>query len=107
LLVVNEVEARVLGRHLDRYGGLLVTTYGSRGAVLSREGKVLASATPPKVEVVDTTGAGDAFTAALTVALVGGMDAGRALDLACRCGALATTRAGAQSSPHVQELENF
>jgi ribokinase len=107
LLVINEIEARVLGRHLDRYGGLLATTYGSKGAVLSREGKVLASAVPPKVNVVDTTGAGDAFTAALTLALVHGMNAEQALDLACRCGALATTRAGAQSSPRAEDLENF
>lgn len=107
LLVINEVEARVLGRHLDRYGGLLATTYGSRGAILSREGRVLASAVPPKVKVVDTTGAGDAFTAALTVALVSEMDAGRALDLACLCGALATTKPGAQSSPHAKDMGTF
>ena len=49
--------------------------------------------------VVDTTGAGDAFTAALTVALVGGKEPQEALEYACITGALATTKLGAQSSP--------
>lgn len=107
LLVVNEIEARVLGASLEQYGGLLATTFGAKGAVLSREGRVLASAIPPKVRAIDTTGAGDAFTAALTVALVSGMDADHALELACQCGAYSTTRAGAQSSPRVSELHAF
>jgi ribokinase len=103
LLVVNEIEARALGGKLKGYGGLLVTTYGGRGAVLSREGREIARAGSPKVEVVDTTGAGDTFTAALTVALAGGLDGSKALRLACECGALATTRAGAQTSPTMAE----
>ena len=104
LLVVNEIEARSIGKNLQNFAGLLATTFGSRGAVLSRNGTEIASATPPVVKVVDTTGAGDAFTAALTVALASGLEPVPALDLACRCGALATTRAGAQSSPTINEL---
>ena len=104
LLVVNEIEARSLGGELDSYRGLLATTYGSKGAVLSRNGQQIAKAKPPKVNVVDTTGAGDAFTAALTVALVSGMEPQAALDQACVVGALATTKMGAQSSPTMKEL---
>ncbi len=107
LLVVNEIEARALGSELDSYHGLLASTFGARGAVLSRNGQPIASAKPPAVEVVDTTGAGDAFTAALTIALVSGMQPQAALELACVVGALATTKMGAQSSPTRIELQQF
>ncbi len=104
LLVVNEIEAQALGKELEAYQGLLATTYGGKGAVLSRNGTQVAEAKPPKVNVVDTTGAGDAFTAALTVALVSGMEEQAALEHACVVGALTTTKLGAQSSPTAAEI---
>ena len=108
LLVVNEIEAQALGSELENFHGLLASTYGARGAVLSHNGRQIARATPPEVDVLDTTGAGDAFTAALTVALVSGMKPQLALEEACIVGALATTKLGAQSSPgrlEVQQLQ--
>ena len=107
LLVVNEIEAQTLGAELDCFTGLLATTFGSRGAVLSRGGAEIARARPPTVEVVDTTGAGDAFTAALTVALVRGLAPQQSLEMACVAGALTTTRMGAQSSPAVDEVSRL
>ncbi len=107
LLVVNEIEARTLGTELDNYRGLLACTYGSDGAVLSRNGKQVAKAKPPRVNAVDTTGAGDAFTAALTVALVSGMEPQVALQRACVVGALTTTKMGAQSSPTLTEIQQL
>ena len=104
LLVVNEIEAETLGKELDIYTGLLAITYGGEGAVLSRGGQQVARARPPKVDVVDTTGAGDAFTAALTVALVSGMEPQSALERACVVGALTTTKMGAQSSPLATDI---
>ena len=53
---------------------------------------------PPKVTVVDTTGAGDCFVAALTVALLEEQSERYALEFACAAGAWATTKAGAQPS---------
>ena len=107
LLVVNEIEARALGSELDCFHGLLASTFGARGAVLSRNGQQIAKAKSPKVDVVDTTGAGDAFTAALTVALVSGMKPQLALEQACIVGALATTKLGAQSSPTRLEIQQL
>jgi len=104
LLVVNEIEAETLGKELESFTGLLATTYGGNGAVLSRNGEEVARAIPPKVNVVDTTGAGDAFTAALTVALVSGTKPKPALQHACIVGALTTTKMGAQSSPRLEDL---
>lgn len=107
LLVVNEIEARALGSELENFHGLLASTYGARGAVLSHNGRQIARATPPEVDVLDTTGAGDAFTAALTVALVSGMKPQLALEEACIVGALATTKLGAQSSPGLLEVQQL
>jgi ribokinase len=104
LLIVNEVEARCLGPELEQFAGWLAVTYGARGAVLKRNGLEVASAQPPQVEVIDTTGAGDAFTAALVVGMVSGMSPESALQRACLAGALTATRAGAQSSPLLAEL---
>jgi ribokinase len=107
LLVVNELEAKALGSALQNYHGLLATTFGSAGAVLSRRGQEIARAQPPKVTAVDTTGAGDTFTAALTVGLVEGMTPEAALQRACLAAAISVTRPGAQGSPTLQELTEF
>ncbi|MGD8384280.1 MAG: ribokinase, partial [Lysobacterales bacterium] len=106
LLVVNELEAEYLELEPAGYDGLLAITYGRRGAALYRRGSVIARAAPPPVEAVDTTGAGDAFTAALTLALVSGMQPQAALERACLVGALTTRGTGAQTSPTAAEVKN-
>jgi ribokinase len=59
-----------------------------------------------RVEAVDATGAGDAFNAALAVALAEGRPLPEAGRLAMAAGALCVTRAGAQPSmPTRQEVE--
>ena len=98
LIVVNEAEAAFYGAALDRAGGLVAVTLGARGAQLMRGGQVVAERTPPPVRAVDTTGAGDAFVAALTIALLEGQSEAAALAFACAAGALAATKAGAQPS---------
>jgi ribokinase len=98
LIVVNESEASFYGDALHRAAGRVAVTYGARGAILFEKGRPLASAKPPRIEVVDTTGAGDAFVAALTVALLEGQEPEQALRFACAAGAAAATRAGAQPS---------
>jgi ribokinase len=98
LVVVNETESTWYGDTLRACGGLVATTRGSGTATLEQDGKVVAEATPPAVEAVDTTGAGDTFTAALTVALAEGQQRAEALAFACAAGSLATTKMGAQSS---------
>jgi ribokinase len=106
LIVVNEGEAAFYDGRLKAAGGLIAITLGSRGAQLWRGEDLLATAAPPKVQVVDTTGAGDAFVAALTVALLEGREPDAALAFACAAGALAATRPGAQPSlPRRRELE--
>jgi ribokinase len=106
LVIVNETEAAWYGDTLEACGGMVATTYGSRGASLRKNGALIAEAEPPAVTAVDTVGAGDAFTAALTVALVEGAEPVEALRFACAAGAAAATRAGAQPSlPTREEVE--
>jgi ribokinase len=108
LVIVNETEAAWYGETLEACGGLVAVTYGSRGANLRRGGALIAEAEPPPVSAVDTVGAGDAFTAALTVALVEGQEPGDALRFACAAGAAAATRAGAQPSlPTREEVDRL
>jgi ribokinase len=103
LIVVNETEAAFYGEALHVGGGLVAVTKGARGAVMYRRGVEMAWATPPRVEAVDATGAGDAFVGAITVALLDGMTPDAALHFACAAGALAATRPGAQSSLGTRE----
>lgn len=106
LVIVNETEAAWYGETLSACRGLVATTYGSRGASIRKGGALIAEAEPPAVTAVDTVGAGDAFTAALTVALVEGQEPPEALRFACAAGAAAATRPGAQPSlPTRAEVE--
>jgi len=98
LIVVNEVESAWYGDSLAAANGMIATTFGAAGAVLSKGGEDIARAKPPRIEAVDTTAAGDTFTAALTVALVEGQDSQQALEFACAAGAAAATKLGAQPS---------
>ena len=98
LIVVNEVEAAWYGDSLSAASGMIVTTVGAAGATISKGGEDIATARPPRVDVVDTTAAGDTFTAALTVALVEGQSPREALEFACTAGAVACTKLGAQPS---------
>lgn len=95
-LVVNEVEAAALADSGLVPGSLLVT-FGAAGAQWD-DLRVEATAVPDG-EVVDTTGAGDAFCGALAAALAGGADRRVALDAAVAAGAAAVRRVGAQPDP--------
>lgn len=99
-----ELAARALARRGPR---IVVVTLGRLGALALVNGRVeRASAFP--VNVVDTTAAGDAFVAALTVAYADGEDLAHALRVASAAGALATTKLGAQPSlPSRAELDRF
>jgi ribokinase len=104
LLVVNRYELEAIGRH----DGLTALTLGAEGAVLLEGGKEIARATPPPVEAVDGTAAGDAFTACLLVSLLEGRPRKEALARACAAGAIAASRPGAQPSlPTAIEVEEI
>jgi ribokinase len=106
LLVVNDTEALHYGESLHRGGGWVAVTHGARGATLRRQGRQVATAAPPRIVPVDTTGAGDSFVAALLVALLEQRPPAAALAFACAAGAASALRAGAQPSlPTRAEVE--
>ena len=108
LVVVNETEAAWFGEALSVCVGLLAPSYGAEGSVLKMAGEILAKAQAPRIEAVDATGAGDTFTAALTVALVEGQEPDAALRFACAAGAAAAMKAGAQPSlPFRKDVEDL
>jgi ribokinase len=102
LTVVNRYELDALSRR----DGLVAVTLGPEGAMLLEDGEEVARATPPAVEAVDGTAAGDAFTACLLVSLLEGREYDEALRRACAAGALAASRLGAQPSlPTASEID--
>jgi ribokinase len=117
-LVVNEHEATfLLGNEVEGVDGALsaapellsigprsaVITIGEAGAVFA-DGESVEHILAPKVEVVDTTGAGDAFVGALATCLAGGASLEEAVAYAVRAGAAAVTREGAQGALPTPEV---
>jgi len=83
----------------------VVVTLGGQGAVwMGPEGSGYQPAL--EVEVVDTTGAGDAFIGALATATCEGKTMSQAVQHGCVAGALAASKAGAQSSLPMREDVN-
>ena len=72
----------------------IVVTRGSQGALIIHTDGTTEHVPGVPVEVVDTTGAGDAFTCALAVALAGGQSLSDAVRYATYAGALACTQLG-------------
>ena len=82
----------------------VVVTLGADGAVAVTAADAV-HAPAPDVDVVDTTGAGDAFCAALADSLIRGSSLADATRQAVRVGAATTMRAGAQPSlPTAEEV---
>ncbi len=121
ILTPNETELRILlglspddptpdldlARQLQTRGAhTLVITRGEQGALIM-QGETVTEAPGISVEVVDTTGAGDAFSAGLAVALAEGRELVEAVRFANCAGALACTKFAAIPAMASREaLEN-
>jgi len=85
--------------------GTPIITMGAQGAYLYGHGLIPAYHAG---EVVETTGAGDAFNGALATALAEGQTDIQAVHFGCATSAIAVTRAGAAPSmPARKEVEKF
>ena len=93
--VSDETEAAIA---LSRSVGLVVMTRGSRGALVARDGAVIAEVPARKVTAVDTTGAGDTFAGVLVAWLAAGAELDAALEAATVAASISVTRPGATTS---------
>jgi len=82
-------------------------TLGGRGALLRKKGHY-EMLSPPDVKVVDTTAAGDTFTAAFMIRMSESGDVIGAIEYANAAASIAVSRMGAQSSiPTALEVQEF
>jgi ribokinase len=107
-LVVNEVEGKALSGHdhptaigetlLGRVGKGVIVTLGGEGAMLFEHRRPPHRQAAFPIEVVDTTGAGDAFTGAFAARWVATGDAREALAWGVAAGTIACGKRGATVS---------
>jgi ribokinase len=105
VLIVNETELATLTGDAEWTSGIanmsdrvgtVVLTRGGEGVAVCQQREIVC-VPGHEVEVVDTTGAGDAFCGAFAAAIASGLGANEAARFANGAAALACTRLGAQS----------
>ncbi len=87
-------DGELVARLVARSGASVVLTRGQAGALLASEDRVTVIDAVTVEDVVDTTGAGDSFTAALAVGLAAGASPVEAARSAARAAAHTVTIAG-------------
>ena len=100
----QETPEQLAQQLLDAGFASVVLTLGAAGALIA-DTEGLRPVATPRVEAVDTVGAGDAFAGALCHRLVEGDTLDEAAKVAAKVGAIAVTKPGAQPSyPSAAEL---
>jgi len=94
----ERVAKQVAMEFLERGSKSAVVKLGSRGSLVVMNDGHFYHVPPFKVDVVDSTAAGDAFTAGLGVAIAKGLPLREATLFANAAGALTCTKFGAQSA---------
>lgn len=122
LLVVNQTEAQfqtgifpegeesckaAIQTMLRMGAGQVIITLGSGGSIFN-VGEELRLVPAYRVEVVDTTAAGDTYIGALAARLAAGKGLEESVEYATRAAALTITRYGAQQAiPYKEDIEAF
>ncbi|MFN8383876.1 MAG: ribokinase [Anaerolineales bacterium] len=106
--VTDVQSAELAAKEILKHGvKTVIVTLGSKGALVVTSSQVTQVDTY-KVNVVDTTAAGDAFIGGFASAILRKKSLEKSVRYGCACGALATTKLGAQPSlPTKEEVEKF
>lgn len=97
MLDITGTQKEIIEELISRYNlQWLVLTRGSAGSIISTGDETTECAGYP-VNVADTIGAGDAFTAATVMAWLNGMELPKINDFACRVAGFICTQIGAMS----------
>ena len=96
--IEERIDKQVASELISRGAEAAVLKLGPRGCLVAMADGHFYTVPTYDVKVVDTTGAGDAFTGALAVAVARGEHMHKAAKFASAAGALACTRFGAQSA---------
>ncbi|GII62414.1 sugar kinase [Sphaerisporangium krabiense] len=99
LLLTGERDPEAAAAALGARYGMAAVKLGAGGALLARDGRVVARAPAVAARAVDSTGAGDAFAAGFLAALLSGHPAESALVAGCAAGARAVARLGGRPVP--------
>lgn len=92
---------------LDQGVGAVIVTLGEKGSVVVTENSTITIPVVP-VEVIDTTGAGDAYNGGLAAGLARGLKLEEGARYASVVGALSVTKVGtAPAMPYKAEIEDF
>jgi sugar/nucleoside kinase (ribokinase family) len=103
----GEAEPLAAARALARMVPTAVVKLGAQGAV-AVSGERAVAAGPPRVEVADTTGAGDNFNAGFLAGTLAGRGLDESLRLAVACGALSTRGLGGTAAqPDLEQATEF
>jgi ribokinase len=108
--ITTEEDIKIAGREFLKKGVKnIIITLGERGVYFANENEeYFIDALKLKDQVVDTTGAGDAFNGAFAVGLANDLKFKDALIFANKVAGISTTRAGAASSmPTFKEVNNY
>lgn len=120
-LVVNEAEASFYANHeistvegalqscdplFKQIGDLLIITLGEKGSILY-DGTNTFCVSPEKVNVVETTGAGDSYIGAIAYGLINGLSKDEMGKFASKVSSKTVTKIGGQDAmPYLEEVES-
>ncbi len=105
-LTPNETEYEALAPYLDTFNGVVIRKRGGDAVIVEAEERF--TVTPPSIDVVDSTGAGDVFNGFLATQLGASASLPDAVEIATIAGSLSTREEGARNGiPSLEDVRSY